>query len=253
MKTRVLLFALLASPALACGGADPCEVDGRTYRAQAPEGWDGQSPLPVLLHFHGWGRQGVNVIRNDRVAGAASSNGMLLLAPDGLGKSWSFWRSGEDRDVAFSDAVLADAARRWPIDPAGIYISGFSYGAAMAARVACARGDRYAGYLLIAGTLWDQTDADCAPGPLRLWQVHGLRDTVMDLPIQGGDPAYAVALWRRANGPDAAREETTGIFTCRHWSAARGETRLCLHRFGHMIPKDWLSYALPQILAEDGA
>jgi len=248
MKTLLLIFALFAPPALACGGATPCEVDGRTYRAQPPASWNGASPLPVLLHFHGWGRQGINVLRNQRVAEAASENGMLLIAPDGLGKSWSFWRDGDNRDIDFSDAVLADAARRWSIDPARIYISGFSYGGAMAARVACARGDRYAGYLLIAGTLWDQDDPACAPDPVRVWHVHGLRDTVMDLPANGGDPAYPVSLWRRANGPDALAEEVAGIFSCRNWSAANGETRLCLHRFGHMIPKDWLDYALPKLL-----
>lgn len=243
------------SAASACGGAAPCTLGGRSYRAQPPEDWDGRSPLSVLLHFHGWGRTGAQVLSNDRIARAASANGMLLIAPDGLGKSWNFW-TGDLRDVEFADAVIADAARRWPIDRARVMVSGFSYGGAMAWRVACARGPEFAAYLPIAGTLWRQDGIDCTGGPARMVQVHGRRDNVMDLPVgPGGDEDFAVSLWRRVNGAEGAPvRQREGRYDCSDWAApppGRAVT-LCLHDGNHMIPPDWLGLMLPRLLDEIG-
>ena len=251
----IVLAAGTARAAETCGGAVACELDGRRYFAQPPAGWDGVSPLPVLIHYHGWGRTGQQVLRNWRIAGPASANGLLLIAPDGLGKSWSFW-SADSRDLAFTDAVLADAARHWPIDRARVLVSGFSYGAAMVWRLACARGPDFAAYLPIAGTLRGQDRIECPGGPARVVQVFGLRDNVMRLPTgPGGDADFAVSLWRRVNAtaaePVAVRR---GRFECRVWAAEPPgrDVTLCLHRGGHMIPRGWLAAMLPRLLAEAG-
>lgn len=250
----LILIALLAAldwPAHAaepCGGPVPCEIGERSYRALPPPDWDGQTPLPVLLHFHGWGRQGKGVIANPRIADAANAAGMLLIAPNGLGKSWDFWRE-ESRDIPFAEAVLGDAAKRWPIDRARVLVSGFSYGAAMAWRLACARGSGFAfAYLPIAGTLRGQERIACY-GPARVVAVHGLKDTVMDLPRgPGGDVSAGVALWRRVNAvaepPAESREDD---YTCRDWQGL-APVRLCTHAGGHWIPKDWLARILPELL-----
>lgn len=225
-------------------------MGARSYHAQPPAGWDGASPLPVLLHFHGWGRQGQNVVRNARIADAVSEAGMLLLAPNGIGKSWDFW-DGESRDVPFVEEVLADAAARWPIDRGKVVVSGFSYGAAMAWRLACAEGSAFAAYLPIAGTLWRQESLDCTGGPVRLVQVHGLKDTVMDMPTgPDADHGNAVALWRRVNGtgPDPSRRYDHARYSCRDWEGGAAPVTLCTHPGGHWIPKDWLAWALPRVL-----
>ena len=248
MRFVVLLFiALFTTPALSCGGEGACEIGSRSYRALPPPVWDGASPLPVLLHFHGWGRQGRNVVRNKRITEAAAQNGLLLLAPDGIGKSWSFWNPEATRDVDFIDAVLDDAARHWPIDRRRIYVSGFSYGGAMAWRVACARGDAFAGYLPIAGGLWRQSDARCQ-GPVRLAHVHGLNDTVYGLPIGPEEPIEdGVRLWRRMNGADGRPDTYSHArYSCLDWPP---DLTLCTHDGGHFIPKDWLSFMLPRIMA----
>ncbi|MEM9147700.1 MAG: polyhydroxybutyrate depolymerase [Pseudomonadota bacterium] len=238
----------LAEPGL-CGGEIPCPVGERRYRAALPEGWDGVRPLPVVLHFHGWGRQGAGVLTNPRIAGAVAEAGALLIAPDGLGKSWDFWRD-TSRDVPFVEAVLADAARRWPIDRSRIVISGFSYGAAMVLRLACAKGEAYAAYLPIAGTLWRQDEQDCV-GPARVLAVHGLTDTVMDLPRgPGGEVAAGVALWRRMNMVAEPPEVSQlGAYACHSW-VGQAPVRLCTHPGGHWIPRDWLGLVLPDVLGD---
>lgn len=250
MRVLAVLFFLIASPALACGGPDRCALGDRWYHAQTPPGWNGAAPLPVLLHFHGWGRRSDGVLRNRRVADAAAAEGALLIAPQGLGRSWSFWRAGS-ADSDFALAVIEDAARRWPVDRARIVVSGFSYGGAMAWRLACDKGPVARAFLPIAGSLW--RDEDCV-APVRLSHVHGLKDTVMDYPF-GPDGAEegAVSLWIRRNRCAPAPDERfgEGVFDCRRWTSCGGpEVELCTHRFGHMIPKDWLTYALPRALTE---
>jgi len=258
---RLLMLALLAmlaaAPARAgdCGGGIPCPLGARSYRALPPPGWDGTAALPVLLHFHGWARQGATVLKDGRITGAAAANGMLLLAPDGLGKSWRFW-DPSSADIGFAEAVLDDAARRWPVDRSRVVVSGFSYGAAMAWRLACARGRAFAAYLAVAGATSRQEAAGCAPGPVRLVQAHGLGDTVFGLPVAPGeDPASALALWRRIDGaPEApAREWREAGLDCRDWQgpAPRAEVTLCTHPRGHETPAGWYDVWLPRLLSDE--
>jgi len=50
-----LLMALPAAASDLCGNGAACEICDRSYEARTPPDWDGQTLLPVLLHFHGWG------------------------------------------------------------------------------------------------------------------------------------------------------------------------------------------------------
>ena len=112
-------------PSKACEGATACALDDRSYHVKLPDGWDGETPMPVLLHFHGWGRQGDLIVKHDRIVSATRKRGVLLLAPNGRGRTWDFWRAGS-ADVGFAADVIEDAAKRFPIDRAQIFISGYS-------------------------------------------------------------------------------------------------------------------------------
>lgn len=234
----------LALPAHACGEGGQCQLDKRSYAAKLPPGWDGRSPLPVLLHFHGWGRQGTGVTRNKRIADAAAAAGALLIAPDGLRKSWAFW-SDDRRDIDFTESVLADVARRWPIDRERIIVSGFSYGSAMAWFLACDQGDRYRAVLGIAGTLPRLEGRDCATGPITIRNVHGEKDTVMRL--HGGEDA--LAFWNAL--AQCGERVTTKNGRYRHHAWQGCESSLEVHDGGHWIPKGWLHTQLIDLLAGD--
>lgn len=235
-----------------CGLEAACSVDERVYRAKPPESWDGKQPLPVLIHFHGWKRDSKHPLKNPKVLTAINQNGALLVAPEGLGRTWDFW-ARDNRDVPFVRAVIEDVARHYPVDPTRIYATGFSYGSAMAWRVACDAGDLIAGILPAAGTLFRQESMSCPTGPMNVMHVHGFKDNVMDLPLgPDGDPNVAVDLWRRTNHcasePDG-REMLNG-HECRTWSSCQSgkEVMLCLHPRGHIVPKGWIASALERAL-----
>ncbi|MEP2654661.1 MAG: polyhydroxybutyrate depolymerase [Sedimentitalea sp.] len=241
-----------ASDVATCTGNVPCPLGDRSYHVKEPDGWDGVTPLPVMLHFHGWQRTGALPVNHERISAATQRRGVLLLAPNGRRKTWNFWTS-DTEDVAFAAAVLEDAGKRYPIDPDRIYISGYSFGSAMAWRYVCENGNGVAALLAVAGTL-DQTET-CAQAPREVRHVHGTADRVMNFPMgPGGDTTYPVALWRErlgcgagvAQGDWNARDFLT--FARTTWDCDAGQVSLDLHPGGHFIPHGWFARQLDELL-----
>ena len=263
MRYVVLLIAFFATQAAAQGsalGADvchldvPCAVGDRSYHAKEPDGWDGASPLPVMLHFHGWQRTGALPVQHDRISGHTRRRGVLLIAPNGLNRTWNF-RAGS-YDVAFADAVLADVLARYPVDPQRIYVSGYSFGSAMAWRFVCESGDDIAAVFAVSGTL--RQDETCAEAPRVVRHVHGTDDTVMDFPYgPGGDVLNPVRLWRdRLDCGDVRDEGPYQIvswleFNRFEWDCAQGRVVFDLHPGGHFIPHGWLGRMLDEELGRE--
>ncbi|WP_417726515.1 alpha/beta hydrolase family esterase [Roseovarius sp.] len=260
----LLIFLILFWPGFAmadetqiapCHAEMPCILGERSYHILEPDDWDGKTPLAVLLHFHGWKRQGTTVVKHGRVAGATRRRGVLLLAPNGRGRSWDFWTSDTD-DVAFAAAVIEEAASRYPIDRNRLYVSGYSYGAAMAWRYACENGNGVAALLAISGTLSQSERCSQAPHDIR--HVHGTSDTVMDFPFgPDGDTTWPVKLWRdrlschepgRPRGDWSATEPL--VFHRTTWEdCTKGKVTLDVHARGHFIPRGWIARQLDDLLA----
>lgn len=232
------------------------EVGLGRYLAVEPEGWDGQTAIPVMVFFHGHGGSaGGAAASYDWLVDGVSAWGGLLVLPDGLDGSWSHQGSPEqerDEDV-FVDQIMADAAQRWPLTERR-YVSGFSSGGSMAWHVACYRGDDFTAFLPISGSFWEPLPGDCG-GPVSLRHTHGTEDTIM--PLEGraigdshqGDVYEGMALWREMNGCAEEPDEVVvqGEVTCQMWqSCSSGEQlALCLHGGKHAAPEGWIDDALP--------
>lgn len=264
-KLVLVVLVFVALPAFATDRTDPachekipCQLGDRSYHVKKPDGWDGVSPLPVLLHFHGWMRQGSLIVKHQRISGATRRRGVLLLAPNGQRKTWDFWDRDTD-DVAFAAAVIEDAAKRYPIDRSQIYVSGYSYGSAMAWRYACENGADVAALLAISGTL--RQDEPCPQPPREVRHVHGTADTVMDFPMgPGGDITHPVRLWRNRFGCTTAQDEGTWqavewlTLDRTTWTDCRmGKVTLDIHDGGHFIPHGWIGWQLDQLLGRTPA
>lgn len=256
----ILLFVLMSAPAMAmgpwkrtCEGAKPCVLGERSYHLQAPDDWDGVTPLPVMMHFHGWQRQGTLIVRHERIAGATRKRGVLLVAPNGLRRSWNFWRPGS-YDVGFARAVLDDVKARYPVIQDQVFISGYSWGSNMAWRFVCEDGADIAALLAISGTL-DQ-DETCATAPKQVRQVYGLNDQVLDFPFgPNGDRDYPVSLWR--NKLECGAGQSLGTWQQvpflqlqrRVWqNCETGRVSLDIHPGGHFIPHGWIARQLDEML-----
>jgi len=166
----------------------------------------------------------------------------------------------EARDIRFTEAVLADAQRRWPIDRSRVYLSGYSFGSLMALAVACDSGDKYAAVLGIGGLLDYARPSRCNTGPVSIRNVHGLKDNVIDLPTRDDpDPALGMLPWVEISGCDpnvrtANQVETVKPireYTEHRWTnCANGkEVQIDIHGRGHFIPKGWIKRQLEDLLS----
>ena len=258
IATLIALALCSAVPRLAMAAPDcvdqtPCQLGDRSYHVKVPDDWDGVTPMPVMLHFHGWARQGTLIVKHGRISGATRKRGVLLLAPNGLGKSWDFWNPGSP-DTDFAAAVIEDAAKRYPIDRSQIFVSGYSWGSAMAWRYACENGADVRALLAVSGTL-DQ-DETCETMPAEVRHTHGLRDTVLDYPFgPDGDALYPVALWRRTlgcaepTGTDSYATTDKDQFSRTVWdNCEAGKVVFDQHPRGHFIPRGWFAKQLDELL-----
>jgi len=243
-----------SEPTGRCHEETPCQLDNRSYHVKEPDNWDGVTPLPVLLYFHGWQRSGALPVKHGRISGATRRRGVLLLAPNGRNRTWDFWDSDTD-DVAFAAAVVEDAAKRYPIDRSRIYVGGYSYGSAMAWRYVCENGNGVAALIAVSGTL--NQNEDCPQAPREIRHVHGTNDTVMDFPMgPGGDTTYPVFLWREKFGCGEGRDEgpwqAVSFLTFQRtvWEdcASGAKVTLDVHPGGHFIPHGWIARQLDELL-----
>ncbi len=264
-----LLLALVPFAATSAAGAradcgdTPCEVAGGSYHLAAPAGWDGTTPLPAVLFFHGYGASGASVLADPGVRDSVTRRGYLLIAPNGRdpepgrNRSWAHQGSpftGRDEN-AFIAEVMADTASRLPLRRDRVLVSGFSQGGSMAWHVACFMGRDFAAFAPVAGAFWQPEPPACPGGPVRLLHLHGFADEVV--PLEGraigdrwqqGDVFLAMARLREIDGcrPEPDRITIRDGRRCRAWTdcAFGGALGLCLHDGGHELPQGWLDHVL---------
>jgi len=161
-------------------------VKGGHYLALPPPQWDGHSPLPATVFFHGWQSSAEAFARDQKFVAQFHARGQLLILPDGLEKTWSHVGSPtQARDeLVFMDAVRADMLARWPVDTKRLLVAGFSQGGSMAWDIACYRGADYAAFAPVSGAFWDPLPERCA-APVDLLHTHGMADDVVPM---GGRP-----------------------------------------------------------------
>jgi polyhydroxybutyrate depolymerase len=210
-----VILAMVAGAFVLPSEASP--TSDRPYGLQVPAGYDGQSPVPLVLLLHGYTASGTKQAKYFGLPALADKEGFLLAYPDGtrdrLGnRFWNatdaccdFFHSGVD-DVAYLDAVIDDIAARYPVDPARVFVVGHSNGAFMAHRYACDRAARVAAIVTLAGMQWKDQSHCQAGSPVSVLHVHGRNDETIK--YDGGyTPAAAypgavetVGDWAAADG-----------------------------------------------------
>jgi polyhydroxybutyrate depolymerase len=206
--TRWIVAALLFLALSRSAAADP-EVHVLPVADRAPG-----ERRPLLLYLHGLGGSGAEALANPELRGLAERGRMVLVAPDGNldRQGRRFWNAGPAccnfdgkavNDVARLEALIAHWLQRPEIDPARVYVVGFSNGGFMAHRLGCFMDDRLAAVVSIGGA-GRAPDEACAPSsPLAVLEVHGDADPIVR--YQGGR-----VLDNRAAEPHLSAPETFG-------------------------------------------
>jgi polyhydroxybutyrate depolymerase len=255
-RFAALLFVFLGwnHSVAACNAADPCRfAENAEYRILPPPDWDGKTPIGAFVFVHGHRSSAAEMINYKELAEAAHSLGFMLVAPQGLGDSWSTPGSpGEGRrdEIKFMAAMLDDLTQRFPIDRKKIVGSGFSQGSSVIWEVACRGDGRFSAFVPVAGVWWQPMPSECT-APLRpMLHIHGTADTVM--PMTGrnlrdrwkqGDVMQAFATMRVVNACPSTPglQERLGPLSCTMFNSCGSGKKLalCLHGGDHHTNPSW--------------
>lgn len=243
------------SAAQACGLKNPCTVKSGDYRLRLPEQIKSGKKIGAILYFHGFNGNAEGVMNFNALKKVTEELGVALIAPDGLSRSWSFPGGPRQRrdELAFIDDVLKDAFAKFPIDPDRIMVSGFSIGGTMAWNLACYRGNQFAGFAPIAGTLWEPLPDQC-PSPIpNIIHVHGTSDKTFPLTgrwirgqwKQGDIREMFQRVYRQGEcGAEPPRQIRDGRLICERRSSCGSRiVEFCKHEGGHSVRPVWVARA----------
>jgi polyhydroxybutyrate depolymerase len=217
-----------------------------------PSGYDGKTPLPVVLSFHGRHGEGKDQQKLSHFDEVSDRHRFLVVYPDGIGKSWNALHGtgeAESRgvdDVGFVRALLDRLAERYVVDKNRIYASGMSNGGFFAHRLGCELSERFAAIASVAGQMSPALAKICRPQePVAVLDIHGTADRIV--PYKGGktdgggsllSAEETVSIWRRLNKSAGEGETTTnGQVVCRTYQGGTAPVRFCtVTGAGHTWP-----------------
>ncbi len=160
------------------------EVEGvaREYRLVVPDSLQ-ESPVPLLLVFHGALETNEAVARSTQLDRLAAAQGFFLVYPQGLNQSWPASLPADNpdyymRDLAFFDAMVDDLAERYPIDRRRVYVAGISQGGAFVQLLVSRRSEKIAAAVSHSGWL---------PDPLSVQGIGARRECPLMLVVGSDD------------------------------------------------------------------
>jgi polyhydroxybutyrate depolymerase len=189
MRLVTLLIAVLALALSA--QAETVRLGERWYDITLPAKPEG---APLILALHGGGGDPDQFATSSGLARAATRAGFAVAFPAGSGRrgerllTWNGGyccgyaaRQGVD-DIGFLKQVITDAATRFGVDGAGVYLTGMSNGSIMVETFAARNPGLVRAVAGVSGTM--DTSHSRVKGPVPALIIHGTADSMV--PYAGG-------------------------------------------------------------------
>jgi polyhydroxybutyrate depolymerase len=169
----------------------------RSYWIYVPS-FASNSAHPAIVAMHGGGGTGMMQASMTQLNELAASQGIYVVYLEGSGVIQTFNAGGccgsaqtqNIDDVLYVSRVLDDVSANYSVDASKVFATGFSNGAMMSHRLACALADRIAGIAAVSGGS-AEFDKDgnqyfvCNPQrPIPVLHIHALNDR--NYPYAGG-------------------------------------------------------------------
>lgn len=260
MIKKVLSITLLSSLSLpeislACGTESDCPIGDRHYRVRMPEGYEAGTKIGAIVFAHGFGGSAKGLMNNQGMTDLSNELGLAVIAAKSAAKDWSIPGAPSKvtfenvDELAYFDAVIADAALRFPIDAERLLMTGFSAGGMMVWNLACFRSESFAAFAPMAGTFWHPEPVSCDTPPANIIHIHGTEDKTvpMDgrevLDTRQGNVASVVEMYRSYGGYRRTVAEDIGSLACETSLNDDGQRlSLCIFEGGHTFKTDYIRH-----------
>lgn len=214
---RLLLLAMVSIPCLIAAQQTLYEsllVEGeqREYILYVPESYSGQTAVPLLFNFHGYGSNAEEQMQYGDFRAIADTAGFLIVHPEGLTDLIGMshfnvdWGLSDVDDVGFTDALIDHLDEGYNIDLNRIYSTGMSNGGFMSYHLACRLNERIAAIASVTGSMSQATLGACSLAhPTPVLQVHGTADGVVPFDgfLFGEDIPEVIEYWTGVNSTEA--------------------------------------------------
>ncbi|MFN8277476.1 MAG: PHB depolymerase family esterase [Chitinophagales bacterium] len=185
MKTITLFLSLLCASVLAAQ-TDSFLCDGiyRSFIVHLPTGYSALNSYPLVLNLHGYTSDGSQQQFYSRMDNVADTAKFINVYPYGTlnagSRYWNSWGVGVD-DVKFLSTLIDTMMRRYTIDANRVYSCGLSNGGYMSYTLACQLQDRLAAIASVAGTMSNNTVANCLMHRrFPVMHIHGTTDPTVN-------------------------------------------------------------------------
>lgn len=169
----------------------------REYFVYVPAAYDGETAVPLLFNFHGFGSNAQEQRFYGDFRPLANEANFILVHPEGtLFNEMAHWNVGGFTtgstvdDIGFTEAMIETLSAEYNIDANRIYSTGMSNGGYMSFLLACQLSDKIAAIASVTGSMSPNTYDNCdAQHPTPVLQIHGTQDETVP---------YAGAAWTRS-------------------------------------------------------
>jgi polyhydroxybutyrate depolymerase len=159
----------------------------REYILYVPANYTGNSAVPLVLNFHGYGSNANGQMNYGDFRSISDNAGFLIVHPEGtLFQGVTHWNVGgwtvgsTVDDVGFTEALIESLSSEYNIDQDRVYSTGMSNGGFMSFLLASQLSDRIAAIASITGSMTPETYTNSDPHhPIPILQMHGTSDSVV--------------------------------------------------------------------------
>lgn len=155
----------------------------RSYILYVPANYTGNTAVPLLFNFHGYGSNAQQQLFYGNFTAIADTAGFIIVHPqgtvDGAGSTHFNvgWGTSSVDDVGFTSALIDSLAASYNINEERVYSTGMSNGGFMSFKLACDLSYRIAAIGSVTGSMTLGSMPSCnATHPTPVVQIHGTSD-----------------------------------------------------------------------------
>ena len=152
----------------------------REYIVYVPQNYTENTPVPLLLSFHGLTSNMEFNYAYTKFNELAERENFIVVYPNGISNRWVI-TNGNNSDIGFVNAVLDTLEEKYNIESSRIYSTGMSMGGFFSFNLACELTERIAAIASVTGSMYQLGLNSCFPSkPIPIIQIHGTEDNIVN-------------------------------------------------------------------------